>query len=114
MTGLCSLVCTLVHDRNLLCGDIETLSERLNRYVTLKNVRSEVGKPLTEVLHRGEIARGDTPTIAGLKERTARDLLGSLLRDGILGSESKKGAVGLRFPVDARDVLFTRFFGESE
>jgi Fic family protein len=94
--------------------DIDTLSERLKRYVTLKNFRTEAGKLLTEVLHRGEIARGDTPTITGLKERTARDLLGSLLRDGILGSESEKGAVGLRFPVDARDVLFPRLFGDSE
>jgi Fic family protein len=94
--------------------DLDTLSERLKRYVTLKNFRSEAGKLLTEVLPRGKIARGDTPTITGLKERTARDLLGSLLRDSILGSKSEKGAVGLRFPVDARDVLFPRLFGEFE
>jgi Fic family protein len=94
--------------------DIDTLSGRLRRYVNLKNFRPEATKLLTEVLHRGEIARGDASIITGLKERTARDLLGSLLRDGILGTESEKGAVGLRFPVDTREILFPRLFGESE
>jgi Fic family protein len=94
--------------------DLDTLAERLKRYGILKNFRPEAGRLLTEILHRGEIARGDASAITGLGERTARDLLGSLLRDGILGSESEKGAVVLRFPVDARDVLFPRLFGEAE
>jgi Fic family protein len=94
--------------------DLDTLAERLKRYTTQKEFRPEAERLLTEVLHRGEIARGDASAITGLGERTARDLLGSLLRDGILGSESEKGAVALRFPVDARDVLFPRLFGETE
>jgi Fic family protein len=94
--------------------DLDTLAERFKRYAMLKNFRPEAGRLLTEILHRGEIARGDASAITGLGERTARDLLGSLLRDGILGSESEKGAVVLRFPVDARDLLFPRLFGEAE
>ena len=94
--------------------DLDTMTERLKRYATLKNFRPEAGRLLTEVFHRGEIARGDASAITGLGERTARDLLGGLLRDGILGSESEKGAVALRFPVDARDVLFPRLFGDME
>ncbi len=104
------------HDQMIFMGslfDLDTLVERLKRYVAVKTFRPESERLLTEVLHRGEIARGDAAVITGLGERTARELLGSLLRDGILGSESEKGPVGLRFAVDARDVLFPRLFAES-
>jgi len=68
---------------------------------------------LIEVLHRGEIARGDADAITGLGERTARTLLGDLLKDRILGSTSEKGPVSLRFPVDALDLLLPRLFTEA-
>lgn len=93
--------------------EIDGLKERLRSYASLKGFRPESVKLLVEILHRGEVARGDAPTITGLGERTARDLLGALLRDGILGSESEKGPVSLRFPIDARDILFPRLFMES-
>lgn len=68
---------------------------------------------LVEIMHRGEIARGDATAITGLGERTARALLAQLLDDGILGSPSKKGVLSLRFPVQARDILFPRLFAEE-
>lgn len=48
--------------------------------------------------------------ITGLKERTARTLLASLLENGILGSESPKGSLSLRFPVGAAETLFPNLF----
>lgn len=93
--------------------DLGPLADRLKRYAQLKNWRPEAAKLLTEVLHRGEIARGDAAGITGLGERTARDLLGDILRDGVLGSPSEKGPVGLRFTVESQDVLFPRLFAES-
>ncbi len=93
--------------------EIDGLAERLTRYAQLKGLRPEAAKLLVEVLHRGEIARGDAAGITGLGERTARDLLGALLRDGVLASPSEKGHVTLRFPVAAQDVLFPRLFAES-
>ena len=93
--------------------DLDTLTERLKRYARLKGWRPEAAKLLTETLHRGEIARGDAAGITGLGERTARDLLGDLLRDGVLGSPREKGPVGLRFTVDAQDVLLPRLFAET-
>ena len=93
--------------------DIDGLAERLKRYAQLKAWRPEAAKLLVEVLHRGEIARGGAAAITALGERTARDLLGELLRDGVLGSSSEKGAVTLRFPVAAQDVLFPRLFAET-
>lgn len=92
--------------------DLDNLTSRLARYGELKDWRPEASKLLQEILHRGEIARGDAEAITGLKERTARDLLKLLLQDGILGSPSEKGPVALKFTVDARDVLFPRLFGD--
>ncbi len=48
-------------------------------------------------LFKGEISPGEVSQITELKERTARTLLSSLLENGILGSESPKGAISLRF-----------------
>nr|WP_294501338.1 hypothetical protein [uncultured Rhodopila sp.] len=48
-----------------------------------------------------------------MKERSARDLLGRLVGDGILGSETPKGPVSLRFSPDAVEVLFPSLFPET-
>ena len=48
-----------------------------------------------------------------LKERGARLILASLVEQGILGSDTPKGAVSLRFPSDAVDLLFPRLFAET-
>ncbi len=93
--------------------DLEGFAQRLRRYATLLDFRPEAGRLLVEILHRGEIARGDAAGITALGERTARALLSTLLRDGIVGSTSEKGPVSLRFPMRAEDVLFPRLFPES-
>ena len=51
--------------------------------------------------------------MTGLRERTARDLLGALTTDGILRSATSKGAVSLRFPLHAAEVLFPGLFPEA-
>jgi len=93
--------------------DIDGLSARIVRYAQIKGWRPEASKLLVEVLHRGEITRGDAATITGLGERTARDLLAMLLRDGVLGSNTEKGPVGLRFAVASQDILLPRLFAEQ-
>ena len=92
---------------------LDGLSARLKRYAAQQGWRPEAATLLTEILHRGEIARGDAEAITGLKERTSRALLSQLIQERILGSDSEKGAVSLRFPVSALDVLFPRLFLES-
>jgi hypothetical protein len=59
---------------------------------------------------KGEIPRGDACRLSGLKERTARTLLSVLLENGILGSESPKGTVSLRFPISSVEILFPNLF----
>ena len=93
--------------------DLDGLADRLRTYGNLAGWRPQAAVLLIEILHRGEISRGDATLITGLGERTARTLLGQLLKDGILGSATEKGAVSLRFPIERRDVLFPRLFGAS-
>ena len=93
--------------------DLPTLGDRLIQYVRMNNWRPEAQKLITEILHRGEISRGDAMTITGLGERTSRELLGQLLDDGILASSSQKGSVHLHFPVKALDILFPQLFPQS-
>ncbi|WP_448189637.1 Fic family protein [Azospirillum sp. sgz301742] len=91
--------------------DLDALSDRLDAYVRLNGrLRPEAVRILDEVLVRGELQRGDAARVSGLKERTARTLLSDLLADGILGSDTPKGPVSLRFPVLAVETLFPKLF----
>jgi Fic family protein len=94
--------------------ELDTLARRLGAYVA----RSEVLKPATarlleEALIRGEFERGETSRITGLPERTARRVLNDAIATGLLASESPKGPLSLRFPMDTLDVLFPRLFPET-
>jgi Fic family protein len=93
--------------------DLDGLAKRLARYAERAEWRPEASGLLVEILRRGEIPRGEAQTITGLGERTSRDLVGELLRDGLLGSSSEKGLVSLRFGTASADVLFPRLFPEA-
>ena len=71
-----------------------------------RELKAESVALLKQTLQRGELPRGEAARVTGLKERSARDLLGALVADGILGSDTPKGPVSLRFPLDAIEVLF--------
>jgi hypothetical protein len=68
---------------------------------------------LEQALQRGELPRGDAGRVTGLKERSARDLLAALVDDGIVGSDTPKGPVSLRFPLHAVEILFPSLFPEA-
>jgi Fic family protein len=93
--------------------DLNQLAERLKGYGERRGWRAEAAVLLAEVLRRGEIPRGDAQSITKLKERTNRDLLAFLLAEGMLGSDSPKGPVSLRFPAKSLDVVFPRLFLET-
>jgi Fic family protein len=91
--------------------EIDTLARRLRAYVERnEKLKPEAVRLLEEALIRGEFERGDIPRITGLPERTARRVFNDVVADGLLGSDTPKGAVSLRFPVDTLDVLFPRLF----
>ncbi len=91
---------------------LDTLVGRLKLYVSRRELRPEAFPLLEQMLHRGELPRGEADRITGLKERSARDLLAKLIADGVVGSDTPKGPVSLRFPLDAADILFPRLFPE--
>lgn len=94
--------------------DLDQLAGRLRVYAEQdERFRPEAIRILEEVLLRGEMQRGDAERVSGLKERTARTLLGDLLDDGILGSSTPKGPISLRFPVHSVETLFPKLFPQA-
>jgi hypothetical protein len=92
---------------------LDALAGRLCDYVEHQAWRPEAWPLLERALHQGEVPRGDATRITGLKERSARELLATLVTDGILGSDTPKGPVSLRFPLRAIEVLFPSLFPET-
>ena len=96
---------------------LEELMERIRRYVELrgsgmipgpagKGLKTESARMLQEVLVQGETARGMVIAASGLKERTGRSLLGQLLDEGLIVSDTPKGEVRLGFPIHAAGWFF--------
>lgn len=90
--------------------ELDAFQGRLDGYVRLKGFRPEAFRFLEQVVLRGQVARGETPAITGLKERTARDMLAALLADGILASDTPKGPVFLRVSLISAETLFPALF----
>lgn len=94
--------------------EIETLNRRLQTYVDRSdNLKPQAGKLLTEALVRGEFERGEAGRITGLAERTARRVLNETVAAGLLTSDTPKGPLSLRFPINALETLFPRLFPEA-
>ena len=94
--------------------ELDTLAQRLRRFVERSDkLRPETARLLEEALIRGEVQRGEIGRITGLPERTARRVLNELTSVGLLRSDTPKGAVTLRFPVETLDALFPSLFPET-
>jgi Fic family protein len=89
---------------------LDTLIERLRAYVVRREMRPEANRLLEEALIRGQFDRGDVSRITGQADRTARRVLSDVIATGLLASDTPKGPVSLRFPVDALEILFPRLF----
>jgi Fic family protein len=92
---------------------LDALMDRFKVYVARREFRLGAVHILEHVLQRGEMPRGEASRIAGPKERSARELLATLLLDGIVGSETPKGPVSLRFSTDAVEILFPNLFPQT-
>jgi Fic family protein len=90
--------------------DFDRLGERLARYAALSGLGERAGDLLRIILLRGEVERGDVAALLGVAPRTARATMKSLTDDGVVGSETPRGALMLRFPSKTHDVLFPRLF----
>jgi Fic family protein len=91
--------------------ELDRLAERFKAYVLRSaDLKPEAVALLQEALIRGQFERGEVGRITGLPERSARRVLNDVLRAGLLASETPKGPVSLRFPVDALEDLFPRLY----
>jgi Fic family protein len=94
--------------------EIETLAMRLRNYVERsENLKPASARLLEEALIRGQFERGEISRITGLPDRTARRVLNDVIDAGLLASETPKGPVSLRFPMEALEILFPRLFPEA-
>jgi Fic family protein len=93
---------------------LDHLGARLRRYVeTSDALKPEAAWLLQEALIRGEFDRGEAARITGLPERTARRVLKETVAVGLLGSDTPKGPVSLRFPAGTWEWLFPRLYPET-
>jgi Fic family protein len=91
--------------------DLDQLETRLKRYVRdVLGMADDAALLPLEVLRRGEMARGDAARVTGRSERTAREMLGTLVEAGLLKSATTKAPVRLHFSVTSADVLFPQLF----
>lgn len=93
---------------NLL--DFAGLGDRLARYAAARDFRAGGAELLRVVLIRGQVERGDVAAILAVAPRTARAVIKDLSDDGILGSETPRSALQLRFPSQTHEILFPRLF----
>jgi hypothetical protein len=68
---------------------------------------------LEQILQRGELPRGEAARVTGMRVRRARDLLCAFVSDGIIASDTPRGPVSSRFPLDAIEVLFPSLFSQT-
>jgi len=90
--------------------DLESVGDRLKHDVNRSGMRPEALVILEQAVQRGELPRGEAARISGLRERTARELVCGMVRDGILGSDTPKAPLSLGFPMDAAETLFPSLF----
>jgi Fic family protein len=94
--------------------ELDTLAGRLRGYVErTSGLKPEAARLFEEALIRGEFERGEIARVTGLPERSARRVLNDVIATGLLASDTPKGAVSLRFPVDTLDLVFPRLFPET-
>ncbi len=94
--------------------DLDGLSRRYERLVERnENLKPETFFLFQEALIRGQFDRGEATRITGLPERSARRILKVAIETGLLGSDTPKGPVSLRFPSELLEDLFPRLYPES-
>lgn len=94
--------------------EFDALRKRLLAFVEHREtLRPESARLLEEALIRGKFDRGEAARIIGLPDRSARRIVKDVIATGLLASETPKGPLSLRFPVDTLDTLFPRLFPET-
>ncbi|MGL6071598.1 Fic family protein [Craterilacuibacter sp.] len=97
--------------------DLDNFKDRVHFY--FENIRSTMLRPESAYLYMqaftmGEFERGEAPRLTGLHERTARDVLGKLVKEGFLVSDTPKGKVRVGFPMQAMSFLLPNLYPHGD
>ncbi len=80
----------------------ETLRTRIQQWVEegvrLKKLPPNSATVLDALLYRGELARGEIPSLLGVGERQARRIVSALMDEGVVTSDSSRAPLTLAFP----------------
>lgn len=101
--------------------DFDTIKSRIEACLVFEatvlksGVRQEALRGLHYLFLSGEVmARGDFNAMLGKSERGATDVLGALVRRGLLKADSPQGKVRYGLPQHALRFLFPRIWPEAE
>ena len=87
--------------------DLGNLARRYDIYISGQTkLRPEAALVVKDILKRGYLARGEVARVTGMPERSARVVTQGLLAQGLVGSNTPKSELFLRFRHDAIPVLF--------
>ena len=91
---------------------LDSIEHRVRHYFSnmRTDLRAESAFLYLEALSRGGFERGEAQRITGLAERTARDVLSSLTKEGFLLSDTPKGRVRAGFPVKALGTFLPNLY----
>jgi hypothetical protein len=95
---------------------LPTLCERIERYLQLEALHIEgkkkdrLARLLKAALVEGEIERGSTGSLVGLRETEARKIVRLALEEGLLDSPSPKGPLSLVFSSKTLNSYFPKLF----
>ncbi len=91
---------------------LNSIERRVRHYFSnmRTDLRAESALLYLEALARGGFERGEAQRITGLAERTARDVLSSLTKEGFLLSDTPKGRVRAGFPVKALGAFLPNLY----
>lgn len=98
--------------------DLTTLRDRVLAYLmflseTEDDIRIQAEPALYHVFLAGRVARDKFKEMTGLRTRAAGKAMATLLRRGLLESETPNGPVSIGLPPDALDFYFPRLYLEA-
>lgn len=92
--------------------DFDNLTQRFHNYFerARPDLKIQSAALVKAALAYGEIARGDAGRVTGLHDRVASDVLGQLVAEGFLVSDTPKGPVRVGFPAKSLGWVFPNLF----
>jgi len=91
---------------------LDQIKSRIDGY--FQRVRFDLKPEAARIYHyvflRGSVERGEAGSVSGLPERTARDVLASLIQEEFLLSDTPKGKLRVGFPLHAVGSLFPNLY----